>query len=277
MKHLFRLRLVLVIGSTFPGCLATSSGSSLPAFRHPLFHRQEAVEYTPGPKFDWSVKTSWPKSSCTRSFGHPLLNRCQTWPQEVEKKLAVYRIPAGQDAIDVRLALSKKARDMIKKPKFNVAGRQYRRDCSGFVLAVMAQQGIAGDVLLVSDFKGGVAAIFNAAVKRGLVHKRKTPAIGDLVFFDNTYDRNRDGRLNDPLTHIGIVERVDADGTVTFIHHVKRGILRYKMNLFTPNLRRDSKTNKVLNHYIRVASKSAADSSRKLTGELFHAYATIIR
>ncbi|MBW1870587.1 MAG: CHAP domain-containing protein, partial [Deltaproteobacteria bacterium] len=203
--------------------------------------------------------------------------RCQTWPQEAEKKLAVYRIPAGQDAIDVRLALSKKARDMIKKPKFNVAGRQYRRDCSGFVLAVMAQQGGASDVLLTSDFKGGVAAIFFAAVKRGLVHKRKTPAIGDLVFFDNTYDRNRDGRLNDPLTHIGIVERVDADGTVTFIHHVKRGILRYKMNLFTPNLRRDSKTKKVLNHYIRVAPKSAAGSSRKLTGELFHAYATIIR
>jgi len=111
------------------------------------------------------------------------------------------------------------------------------------------------------------------ARERGLLHTHKVPDVGDLVFFDDTHDRNGDGRADDPLTHVGIVERVDADGTVTFIHRVRRGVLRYRMNLFRPDERRDRKTGKVLNHHLRLG---ASADGRRLTGQLFHAFATVL-
>ena len=40
------------------------------------------------------------------------------------------------------------------------------------------------------------------------------PKPGDVVFFDNTYDRNKNKRLDDSLTHIAIVVSVDTmDGS----------------------------------------------------------------
>ncbi len=36
--------------------------------------------------------------------------------------------------------------------------------------------------------------------------------LGDLVFFDNTYDRNGDGKFDDRITHVGIVVGFDKEG-----------------------------------------------------------------
>ena len=38
----------------------------------------------------------------------------------------------------------------------------------------------------------------------------ESPRPGDLAFFHDTYDRNRDGRANDPYTHVALVEAVDG-------------------------------------------------------------------
>ena len=48
----------------------------------------------------------------------------------------------------------------------------------------------------------------------------RPPRVGDLVFLDETYDRNGDGRINalDTLTHIGIVEEVKSGGTFIMLH-----------------------------------------------------------
>ena len=50
------------------------------------------------------------------------------------------------------------------------------------------------------------------------------PMIGDVVFFDNSYDRNRNDRLDDLLTHIAIVVSVDEDETVHMMHLGGSGI-----------------------------------------------------
>ena len=175
-----------------------------------------------------------------------------------------------------RLALAKAARSMLARPRFNVDGRSYRRDCSGFVMAVLASAGLPIDELLSKPAgQSGVADIFNMAEERGLIHKHKVPDIGDLVFFENTYDRNHDGQMNDALTHVGIVESVAADGTVSFIHHVRGGILRQKMNLFTPHSRRDPKTGRPRNHFLRFCNGKKRD--KRLTGELFYGFASLVR
>jgi len=207
-----------------------------------------------------------------------LLNRCRTWVARREKSPAKPAPAAREftDPIDVRLAVAKRARSMLKSPRFMVGNIRYRRDCSGFVLAVFAGAKIPIEYILGTGHgQTSVADLYRLADERGLVHRQKVPAIGDLVFFSNTYDRNRDGRPNDPLTHVGIVERVDGDGTVTFVHRVRRGVLRYRLNRFKPHVRRDPQTGKVLNHYLKFGRRKPA--GKKLTGELFHAFATIVR
>ncbi|MBW2703568.1 MAG: CHAP domain-containing protein [Deltaproteobacteria bacterium] len=212
---------------------------------------------------------------CVRTFRHPVLNRCETWPRSDGKLTNRPALACQGEPVACRLALAKRARQAMAKPNFTVRGHRYRRDCSGFVLGVLAAQG-ADPLALFGPIQGkenGVAWMFRAAKEQGWLHRHKVPAIGDLVFFDNTHDRNKDGRANDPLTHVGIVERVDADGTVTFIHRVRRGTLRYRMNLFQPKQRRAKQSRKTLNHHLRLG---ASKGEPRLTGELFHAFATLI-
>jgi hypothetical protein len=96
---------------------------------------------------------------------------------------------------------------------------------------------------------------------------------GDLVFFRETYDQNRDGRRNDGLTHVGLVEDVDAAGTVTVIHRVSRGVVRYRMNLARPEVQKDPRTGAVLNDRLRAPGRGRP---QVLTGQLFAAYATLL-
>lgn len=281
MKVHTGLRILMVFGTSFTGCVSATSHSFFPQFRHPLFHDSRAdfpsqpTTREPSPSLEVASR---PMPRCTSTFSHPLLNGCHyqlSSPSRTPDGLeALYRPAADSNKFDLRLALASRARHMLHQPKYRVNGRRFRRDCSGFVLAVLAGYGV--DIRPLVNAGGNVAAIYAACKKRGLVHHHKVPSIGDLVFFSNTYDRNGDGLDDDLLTHIGIVEHVDPDGTVTFIHHVRRGVLRYKMNLFTPHTRRRPGTRKVLNHYLRVGSGGHRHSA-KLTGELFQAFATIIR
>ena len=118
-----------------------------------------------------------------------------------------------------------------------------------------------------------IAAIYRYAQQRGRVFDAGRPMPGDLVFFRETYDLNRDGRLNDGLTHIGIVEDVDAEGTVTVIHRVSRGVVRYRMNLANPDVRVDRATGRVYNDALR---HSGPGRREVLTGQLFAGYATLL-
>jgi cell wall-associated NlpC family hydrolase len=149
-------------------------------------------------------------------------------------------------------------------------GKGVPNDCSGFVrLAYLA----GGIDLVRHGFLAGenaVSAIFRRALDMGTVH-HQAPRPGDLVFFRETYDRNRDGRRNDGMTHIGVVEGVDADGTVTFIHRGGKGVARGRMNLSAPAKHQQAQGGAVLNDYIRPATKS---TRAYLAGELFAAFAS---
>lgn len=143
-------------------------------------------------------------------------------------------------------------------------------DCSGFVRVAYSQAGIN---LVRDGFLAGenaVSGIFRLAEKLGAVHHR-VPRPGDLVFFRETYDRNRDGKRNDGMTHIGVVEQVEKDGTVTFIHRGGKGVSRSRMNLAHPTVFREGNDGPVLNDYLRPRSKR---ERAYLTGELFVAYAS---
>jgi len=145
-------------------------------------------------------------------------------------------------------------------------------DCSGLVRAAYHAVGV--ELLSHGTLPGenAVSAIYRRAKSAGAVH-RNTPRPGDLVFFHETYDRNRDGQRNDGLTHLGVIEAVERDGTVVFVHRGGSGVKRARMNLKQPTLTR-TKGGQVLNDYIRRAE----DGQRaRLASELFSGYASVMR
>jgi hypothetical protein len=272
----------LLVGCGIAGLLAGCAGfgptTGTFAFKHPVLR---GVESTAKPfelsAFDLKPARVAFAQRCTTRFRHPALNRCNMWlPDEsLSSKKAALACGAGRGACN--RVLANKARDMLKRPRHRIGGRTNTQDCSGFVMASLASAGVDVRAALPARLKkheGGVSLLLRMARERGRVYRKKVPAIGDLVFFDNTWDRNGNGRADDPLTHVGVVERVDGDGTVRFIHRVERGILRYRMNLFRPDVRRDPKTGKVLNHHLRLGGSK---KGQRLTGQLFHAFATVLR
>jgi hypothetical protein len=163
------------------------------------------------------------------------------------------------------------ARRFVGKSKITVNGKRFGDDCTGLVRAVYAQVGVD----LMADATrddNGVSAIYRFAGKHGRHFAGGRPVPGVLVFFKETYDFNRDGRSNDGLTHIGVVEDVEVDGTVIVIHRVARGVVRYRMNLSHPT-QAASPTGERWNDWLRAEGPGAKP---QLTAQLFAGYATLL-
>ena len=110
--------------------------------------------------------------------------------------------PAGPpSALDAVLAA---ARATVGRSNPELDGRRIPTDCSGYVRGLYTRAGVD---LFSESLPGdnGVRAILRWVERHGLFHRHRVPVPGDLVFFNNSYDRNGDGRLNDPLTHVGLV------------------------------------------------------------------------
>lgn len=142
-------------------------------------------------------------------------------------------------------------------------------DCSGLVRLAYQRVGLdpLGDRGRPGD--NAVTTIWRRAHwLRAL--KRSHPRPGDLVFFRDTYDRNGDGRRNDGLTHIGVVERVHADGSITFVHRSGQGVTRGHLDLRRRSAHTDERGH-VLNDYVRRQDRT---DGPRLAGELFAGFAS---
>lgn len=163
-----------------------------------------------------------------------------------------------------RMRVAAIAQQALGKSSLKVFGKQFRSDCSGTVRAIFTRAKIGLGGIIKGTFENDVKAIYRYVQKYGSIRKND-PSPGDLVFFHNTYDRSRNGRMNDALTHIGIVERVDGT-TVHFIHHLGQSIIRSRMDLSKPRETFGTNGNKRINDVLRRAQ----GTHRAYTaGELF--------
>ncbi|HEU4683658.1 MAG TPA: NlpC/P60 family protein [Nitrospira sp.] len=167
-----------------------------------------------------------------------------------------------------RAAIVQTAARLVGSRTVEVSGRRIAYDCAGVTRAVFLKHGIDLYESPADQQANGVRLIYNHVRQHGKVHRGPAAQPGDLVFFDNTWDANRDGRANDRLTHVGIVERQDPDGTITFISRVAGAVERYRMNLGLPHVHKTA-AGKVLNDHIRRKEPGAAPGTAYLTGELF--------
>lgn len=155
--------------------------------------------------------------------------------------------------------------------------RKFPYDCSGFVGSVLLETGIDvfGGASVLNIRGNGVTIIHKFVSRYGEVFQVGLPSPGDLVFFSNTWDRNRDRKLNDKLTHIGIVESVDPDETVTVIHHLGGRFRRDVMNLRHPHTVRNARGKK-LNSYLRRKRRADPKGTPYLAAGLFDGFGSLI-
>jgi hypothetical protein len=191
-------------------------------------------------------------------------------------------MPPERDTVSVltslpsRSAIVQTAARLVRARTITSQGKQIAYDCAGVARAVYLEHGI--DLYRAPSREvnaNGVRLIYNHVHRHGILHRGPDVRPGDLVFFDNTWDFNGDGQANDPLTHIGIVEEVEPDGTVVFISRVASAIERYRMNLEQPHIHRTG-DGRVLNDYIRRKHPTDPADTARLTGELFAFYGNLL-
>lgn len=171
-------------------------------------------------------------------------------------------------------AIVRTAENLVGATTIESQGRRISYDCAGVTRAIYLAHGI--DLYSGGTADGrtnGVGLIYNHVRKNGRLHRGPVVLAGDLVFFDNTWDFNGDGLVNDPLTHVGIVEQVEHDGTIVFISRVAGAIERYRMNVAHPHVHRTA-DGRLLNDYMRRKHWRDGEHTAYLTGELFAAFGT---
>lgn len=237
LRPLFALASVATVLTVGVGCTAQSAPAR---YRHPALQRSLGAQPSPTPRRGgFIVDGERPKDS-------PAANR-------------------------MRAKVASAAKAVVGQSKVVVDGKSFRMDCSGVTRAIYARAGYPLGGTAANMFENDTSILFRLVRDNGSL-RRSDPLPGDLVFFDDTHDRNGDGLRNDALTHVGVVERVLPGGTVIFVHRVGAGILRYRMNLNAPNTRRDA-DGKTLNHYLRRAQ---GGESAKTTAQLFAGFGTVI-
>ncbi len=161
-----------------------------------------------------------------------------------------------------------------------VNGKKFTIDCIGTIRAAFWGAGID----IAQDFYkytgNGVACLYFSLKDRNALKQEKVPAVGDVIFWDNTWDKNGDGVFgNDPLTHAGIVVEIDDDGTIKYLHaSVSKGVTIDAMNLNTPSLWKNE-SGKIINSGLYLGSYygNPKNPPQWTSGDLFRAFGDCAR
>jgi len=171
-------------------------------------------------------------------------------------------------------AIAQTAGSLVGASVIELNGQRIAYDCAGVARAIYLAHGIdLYEGRRADSEASGVRTIYAHLSANGLIHRGPRASPGDLVFFDNTWDANSDGLINDALTHVGVVERTEPDGTVVFISRVAEAVERYRMNLALPHIHKTA-DGRILNDYIRRKRPTDPEEMGHLAGELFTFYGT---
>jgi len=153
------------------------------------------------------------------------------------------------------------------KNRLEVKGKSYSLDCSGVIYALSAKAGLDVQSMIWNYDGNGVNRLYQLMEDHNLLSTR--PSRGDLIFWDDSYDKNGNGKSDDPLTHVGIVTDISEDGLITFVHHnYSLGIVEAIMDPADPG-------NRQRNSAMRARSDGLTDEGGWSAGHLFKAYGRI--
>jgi hypothetical protein len=201
-----------------------------------------------------------------------VLGACATTPQRGRPQTVN---PAARGSEEIRRKLAEGGRYVMGKRELIIRGRRFNMDCTGTILAIYYYAGID----LARDFNkytgNGVTRLYKSLEAQGLLYDTRYPVTGDIIFWDNTYDRNEDGQWNDPLTHVGMVMSISAEGDVEYVHlNYRRGIITENMNLRKPQIheRMEKGQMRIVNSPIRMKQAGKSHPENWLSGQLFRIF-----
>ena len=157
--------------------------------------------------------------------------------------------------------LAQAARSFVGAKSLLVGDKTFGYHCSGYISAVFAKAGYS--------VEGSTKHLYDTAKKQGFLSTK--PQVGSIVFFDNTYDANKNGRFDDPLSHVAMIEKIHSDGRIDMLHLGSRGITSLTLHLEESN-RHKTQEGILYNSFLRVRT-SRQDNRPRLAGELWKGFA----
>ncbi|HVP66214.1 MAG TPA: CHAP domain-containing protein [Anaeromyxobacteraceae bacterium] len=140
------------------------------------------------------------------------------------------------------------AESLVGRRSVVVDGRDYGPDCTALVRAAFDQ---AGHPLPAAA--RDVSSIHAVAERRGTIHAGLKSFPGDVVFLAD--------RPGGPPAHVGLVARVELDGTAIVLYRLARGVARVRVNLGYPTRIADPATGRRLNDTLLVGSSAVPAGS----------------
>lgn len=110
--------------------------------------------------------------------------------------------------------------------------------------------------------------------KRGAMAFSRKLKPGQVIFFHNTIDANKDGRNNDWYTYVAIVDEVDGVGTAKLSSSKNGRRHRFVMNMNHHNMH-ETDSGMTLNAQLRARHKSDLPYTQYLAGELYAGSCTL--
>jgi hypothetical protein len=133
------------------------------------------------------------------------------------------------------------AESLVGKKTVVIDGRDYGSDCSALVRAAFEHAGHP----LPAGARDAMS-LHAVAERRGSIHTNLRCAPGDVMFLAD--------RPGGAPAHVGLVAKVDPDGTATVLYRLARGVVRVRVNLGYPSRIADPATGRRLNDTLLVGS-----------------------
>jgi len=164
------------------------------------------------------------------------------------------------------------------KDKTLPRSKLWRNSSSGFIKMIFLNFKV--DITKSKEKKDGkgkwfsmTELIYNFVEENGRLYKSKNYQEGDLIFFNNTYDKDKNGKLNDKLTSIALITKIDKDGTISFLMNISGKITLKYLNLkIQENKQEEGNEEKVINSTLRYFKKEKLYSY-----QLFNTFGSIFR
>jgi hypothetical protein len=181
----------------------------------------------------------------------------------------VQRGQPGTAEVQGRREILDYARSLLGVKRLSEIDGRFRSDCSGFVNGVYAVKGRKITYKYVRQGRPLSESLYLTLNDRNLVYSDMPPQPSDAVFFKNTLENSYD-----KVTHVGLVEEVQADGTVVILHYGSGRVCRLKMNLRHPYEYKNDKGD-IVNDYLR--RNGDRQTSGDLSGALFFMFGDVFR
>lgn len=131
------------------------------------------------------------------------------------------------------------AAGLVGKRRITVDGTDYGADCAALVRASF-------DAARAPLPRSAItpAGLYDYAQGQGALKKGLRPSPGDVLFL-----ADREGGAP---AHVGLVGKVEPDGTALVYHRVARGVMKMRVNLAFPARQQDPSTGRVVNDALVV-------------------------